>query len=462
MGFEAAPLPFLYWVAIVGGLLLVLALTSAYVRRLPVSTSTIYLILGVGASPVGLGWLRIDVGAAARWFERVTEVGVLLALFVGGLKLRLPPSDRRWVPAYLLAGPVMVVSIGAVAWLAHALLHLDVATSLLLGSVLAPTDPVLASAVSLNDSRDRDRMRYGLSGEAGLNDGMAFPFVVLALGLYEHGGAGAWLGEWAAQRLLWAVPAALIVGYLFGNRVGRLAMALRHRTRDNGSPTDFLALAIIALSYVLAEVIGAWGFLAVFAAGVGLRSAETAVIAERPHPRVHGEHPPAEHLVPAIVDPKALEEPAVAAGAVVSETTTFGDTAERMVEMTLVLVVGVALADHFDWRGVPIALVLFFVIRPLATWLVLKRTRTRPLQRALLGWFGIRGIGSLYYLSYALRHGVTGTAARDVVDIALTVIAMSIVVHGISATPVLAFYERAEKRRRARRDREPRSTPLTV
>lgn len=443
-----------------------LALTSSYVRRLPVSTSTLYLGLGVLAGPLGISWLSIDVRAAAPWFERVTEIGVILALFVGGLKLRLPPSDRRWVPAYLLAGPVMVLTIGAVALVAHLLFRLDLAASLLLGALLAPTDPVLASAISLADARDRDRMRYGLSGEAGLNDGMAFPFVVLALGLHEHGGAGAWLGEWAVRRLLWAVPTALVLGYLLGNRVGRFAMALRHKHRDRGSPTDFLALAIIALSYVGAEAIGAWGFLAVFAAGVGLRSAESAVIAATPHPHLSGRtHPPAEHIVPAVIEPDALDEPSVAAGAVVSETTSFGDTAERIVEMSLVLIVGVSLAAHFDVRAIPLALVLFFVIRPAATFLVLRRTRTRLLQRALLGWFGIRGLGSLYYLAYALQHGLTGPAADDVANVCITVVALSIVVHGISATPILSFYERAETRRRAERDRRasgPRRGPAVA
>src|SRR5918997_4670462 len=275
---------FLGWMALAGGLLLFMALSSAWLRNLPITTSAIYLALGVAIGPLGLGWLHIELGQDVRWFERLTEVAVIVALFVGGLRLRLPLKDPAWVAALRLGGPIMLASIAGVALCSMLLLGLDLPTALLLGALLAPTDPVLAGTVRVSSAGDHDRMRYGLSGEAGLNDGAAFPFVIFGLLWAQHGGAGEWITGWALHRLLWAVPAGLLLGFILGRSVGRLAIWLRSRQQDTGAPSDFLALALIALSYVAAEAVGAWGFLATFAAGVGLRHAELHISRESPHP----------------------------------------------------------------------------------------------------------------------------------------------------------------------------------
>lgn len=439
---------FLGWMALAGAVLLLMALSSAYLRNLPVSTAAIYLAIGAAIGPLGAGWLRIDLRTEVPWLERLTEVAVIVALFVGGLKLRLPLRDPAWVAAFRLAGPVMLASIVGTALCAHLLLGLDPATAILLGAVLAPTDPVLANAVKVDSAADHDRVRYGLSGEAGLNDGAAFPFVVLGLLWGEHGGPGGWISAWALHRVVWAVPAGLLLGFALGRAVGRLAIKLRSRQQDTGAPSDFLALALIALSYVGAETIGAWGFLATFAAGVGLRHAELHITRESPHPAAEtpaegiAAHPPPEHLVGARVEAEELREPAVAAGVLVAETISFGDTAERMLEVLLVVLVGVLLASHWSFRAVSLALLLMFVIRPLATHALLAGSPTTRAQRHLMGWFGIRGIGSLYYLSYALNHGVTGATAAELANVTISTVALSILLHGTSARPILARYER--------------------
>jgi NhaP-type Na+/H+ or K+/H+ antiporter len=442
---------FLGWMALAGGLLLLMALSSSYLRNLPISTSAIYLALGVAIGPLGFGWLDFDLGAELGWVERLTEVSVIVALFVGGLKLRLPLRDPAWVAARRLGGPIMLASIAGVTLCAKLLLGTDTATALLLAAILAPTDPVLAGTVKVSSSTDHDRMRYGLSGEAGLNDGMAFPFVIFALLWAEHGGPGEWMGTWALHRLLWAVPAGLLLGFMLGRGVGRLAIWLRSHQQDTGSPSDFLALALIALSYVGAEAIGAWGFLSTFAAGVGLRHAElhvtrttpsAAQLQRRSSDNAPIPHAPAEELVGASVQEEELKEPAVAAGVLVAETISFGNTAERLLEVMLVVLVGVLLASHWDPRAIPLAIALFFVIRPASTWLLLLGTPTTGTQRWLMGWFGIRGIGSLYYLSYALRHGVAPTAAADLAGLTISVVALSIFVHGMTARPLLVHLER--------------------
>jgi NhaP-type Na+/H+ or K+/H+ antiporter len=449
---QLVSMSFLEWTALTSGVLLLMALASSYVRDLPVTTSALYLTLGFVLGPLGFGVISLDLIDGAVYVERITEVAVIVALFVGGLKLRLRWRDPAWYAAFALAGPVMILTIAGIAAVAHLAFGLSIAASLLLGAVLAPTDPVLASAVAVSDADDRDRMRYGISGEAGLNDGTAFPFVVLALAWGAEGGAGTWLFEWAGLRLLWAVPAALILGLALGKVVGRIAIRLRTRQRDATAPSDLLALALIGLAYVGAEAIGAWGFLAVFAAGLGLRAAEVRIVAESPHPDADLAaiaadddvvHPPAEAMVAARVGSRALGEPAVAAGVLVSETLSFGDTVERLVEVGLLVAVGVALGTHWDVRAIPIALVLFFVIRPLATHASLALTPTTMPQRWLMGWFGIRGIGSLYYLGYALTHGVTGEAAHDLVGITISVIALSVVIHGVTAQPLLSRYEKS-------------------
>ncbi len=446
---------FLAWMGVAGLLLLLMALSSAFLRRLPITTSAIYLALGVAIGPVGLGWIEINFISSGEWIEHLTEVAVIVSLFVGGLKLRLPFRNPAWVAAFRLAGPVMVASIVGVAVFSHFAFGFAWPAAFLLGAVLAPTDPVLASTVSVNDAADHDRMRYGLSGEAGFNDGAAFPFVIFALMWMEYDRLGDWTVGWALHRLVWAVPAGLMLGYLLGKGLGRLAIWLRAKYRDSEAPNDFLAMALIALAYVGAETIGAWGFLAAFSAGIGFRRAETRTVVENPDHRhdpspeetrhdadEHStSHPPAEDLVFGSKHEEKAEHPAHAAGRVISDIISFGDTSERILEVMLVMLVGVCVAVYWDWRAVPLAAVLFLVIRPLAVMLFLAKSPTSKTQRLLMGWFGIRGIGSIYYLSYAMNHGLL-EHLTDLSSMTLTVIALSIIVHGISSQPILNYYER--------------------
>jgi sodium/hydrogen antiporter len=439
-------LSFLGWTAVAGLLLLTVALCAAHLRRLPISIAGLYLGLGMLLGPSGLGWLKVSVPDATPWFEHLTQVAVIVSLFVGGLKLRLPFSAKAWRAVPILAGPIMLLTILGLAAFSHWVMRMDAALALLLGAVLAPTDPVLASAVSVNDARDHDRMRYGLSGEAGLNDGLAFPFVVFAVAWIEERGPGAWLGTWFLVHVLWAAPIALLIGYAMGKYVGHLAAWLRARHRRPSGPSEFLALSLIALSYSAAEAVSAWGFLAVFAAGVGLRRAERTIVEQSPHPQADRarDHPPAEELVPASAQ-RDQGRPAEAIGTLVAETLAFAHTAERLFELLLVVIIGAALSAHWDARAVPIALFLFFVLRPAATQLSLLNTPTTIAQRWLMGWFGVRGIGSLYYVAYALARV---PSAQPVADITLSVVALSIAGHGVSATSLLGLYERSLRRER--------------
>lgn len=437
------------WLAAVGALLLLMALSSALIRALPLTTAIVYLGIGAAVGPLGGDWLRISFDASADWLLRLTEVAVIASLFVGGLKLRVPLTDAAWSAPLRLAGPGMLISIVGLAAALHAGLAWPLPVALLGAAILAPTDPVLAGEVSVSDAADRDRLRYGLSGEAGLNDGSAFPFVVFGLSWIEHGSLGAWVGAWALARLVWAVPAGLAIGYALGRVLGRLGIVLRQRTQDLHAPSDFLGLALIALSYTAAEAAHAWGFLAVFAAGVGLRHAERVSTAAGAVPKQPGEssttpdgHPPAEAVIPERPSRQDLADPTVAAGVLVSETLVFGDTLERLLEVGLVGLVGVLLAEHASMAGLLVAVVLFAVVRPAAVAVALVGSPLSRPQRRLLGWLGIRGIGSLYYLAYARTHGISSADIAPLASVVVTVVAASIVVHGVSGQPLLQRYER--------------------
>lgn len=430
------------WIALAGALLLVMAFSAAYFRQLPITSSAIYLGVGLMLGPTGIGAIAVDFNSESTVIEHLTEIAVIVSLFVGGLNLRLPLNAPEWRAVYRLAGPLMIATIAAVAVLAHFMLGFPWAAAFLLGSVLAPTDPVLAGTVTVNHSRDHDRMRYGLSGEAGLNDGAAFPFVVFSLLWLEHGHVGAWVADWAMWRLIWAVPVGLLCGYFLGKGLSRVAIHLRTRNPSAGAPGDFVALALIAISYAAAEAIGAWGFLSVFAAGLGFRQEEKA-LSEVDAAR--NADVPAEALAAAGGNDGDPRAPAQPVGNMFAEIITFGGTAERLLEMLLVVLLGICLGTYWDWRALPVALILFVVIRPLFSQLVLIGTPTSPSQRWLIGWFGIRGLGSLYYLAYALNHTKAAIPA-GLAGVALTVVALSVAAHGISS-PLLHFYEKRRRKR---------------
>ncbi|WP_439855497.1 cation:proton antiporter [Pseudomonas yamanorum] len=440
---------FILWMAVLGAVLLILALTSSYLRWMPVTTSAVCLLLGICIGPLGMDLLHLDIKGSARWMEHLTEVAVLFSLFVSGLKLRLPLKHRTWRIAFGMAGPVMLLTILGTCLVLHWLLGLSWGVSLLVGAILAPTDPVLAGLVQVNSAQDYDSLRFGLSGEAGLNDGTAFPFVIFALIFMQHGGFdGDWLGGWVLKNLLWAVPAGLLVGYWMGRGIGRLTLKMRITNADSTlSPNDYLTLALIALAYVVAEAIGGYGFLSVFAAGLGLRQAEFKSTGNSQTPAEHLAQPVVGHME---VEPEhalhgdvgQLQDTQIAAGVMMGDMLAFGSLVERSMEVFLVTLLGVVLVSHWDWRALAVGALLFCVIRPLS---VLSMPWGRLLdrnQRGLMGWFGIRGIGSIYYLFYAINHGLVDTNSAVAVNLTLSVIALSIVVHGLSTQPMLVWYER--------------------
>ena len=419
------------WFIVAGVLLIGMALAGSALRRAPLTASMFYLGAGAALGPAGAGLLLLDAVKDAAVLERVAEIAVIISLFTAGLKLRLPGSDRRWRAPILLASLAMALTVAGIAAVAVAALGLPIGAAVLLGALLAPTDPVLASDVQVLHEHDAEPVRFSLTGEAGLNDGTAFPFVMLGLGLMDTHAIGAYGWRWFGVDLLWAVTAGLGVGTLCGAGIGRLVVYLRRVHREAVGLDQFLALGLIALSYGIALLVHAYGFLAVFAAGLSVRRVEREL---------------SEVAAPADVDHAAPTEeqatdpdtaPAYMAHAVLG----FNEQLERLGELAVVVVVGAILADiEAVWPGIWMAIGLFVVIRPAATLLTLFHLPLSGPQRAFIAWFGVRGIGSIYYLAYALSHGAAGPVGRTLADVTLIVVASSIVLHGISVTPLMRRY----------------------
>ncbi|RRZ95914.1 sodium:proton antiporter [Erwinia sp. 198] len=432
---------FLGWTAATGGLLLLMSLASGWINRGPITTFSLYLIAGVICGPWVLDLLHIDIAAHAELTAHLTEIAMAASLFITGLKLRLPLRHQGWRLGMRLAFPGMLLTVLGMTLAAHYLVGLSWPFAIAFSAIVAPTDPVLASLISVNDARDDDNLRVSLSSEAGMNDGTALPLLMLAvtllttqqemtLDLFRH---------WALKDVLWGITGGLGIGFLFGRFVGQYVTHLRYAHKDV-APNDFLALALIALSYAAAQALDASGFLAAFAAGVGLRRAEVSVIRRQPADAFDdSEHrPPAEVLVNPHIRHESLEpDPARSVGLVVGDALSFGDTVERLFAAGIIIVLGVTLAQHWDPDGLLMALLLFVFIRPAAVWLGTAGIKVPWQQKMIIGWLGIRGIGSINYIAWAYTHGVAGDEMTRMANIAFTLIVASVIVHGISVTPLL-------------------------
>ncbi len=439
------------WSVLVGVLLILLALSGTVLARMPVSTAMLYLLVGVAVSPLGLGLLAADPREHTLLLEQLTRAVILVSLFTCGLKLSPPLRDRRWLLPLRLALVSMAVTVAAIAAVGVLLLGLPLGVSVVLGGILAPTDPVLASDVQVHRPGDRDGVRFALTGEGGLNDGTAFPFVMLGLGLLGAQELGAFGWRWLLIEGVWASAAGLAVGAGLGLAVGRLVLYLRRTHQEALGLDDFLAMGLVALSSGAAGLMHANGFLAVFAAGVALRQLEQREGGgDRAQSRVERAQADPDRSVADTVAADPQHAPAFMAQAVLG----FNEQIERIGELAIVITIG-ALLWVVPWHDAAWWLVplLLLVIRPLSVAVGLAGSASSTGQRRLIGWFGIRGIGSLYYLMYAINHGLPPSFVDPLTALTLAAVVTSIIAHGVSVTPLMAAYERAMARRRPRRSR---------
>jgi NhaP-type Na+/H+ or K+/H+ antiporter len=420
------------WFLLVGGLLLIMGLSPSLIRRVPFTSAIVYLAVGLIAGPTLLDAYHFNPLKQSALLETLTEVAVLISLFAAGVKMPVPFTLSRWRAPILLAFVSMAVTVGLVAGFGHYVLALPLGAAVLLGAIVAPTDPVLATDVQIRHPGDRDRLRFYLTCEAGMNDGSAFPFMMLGLGLlglHDLGESGL---RWTLLDVVWATVTGIIIGVALGSTLARLAWKLRNGPRKHDLLDDFLGLGLIAVVYGVSVLVAAWGFLAVFFAAVALRQTEL---------KLGGGVPVSdETLQSAVLSPggstEVIQQSTVSEGSLL-----FKEHLERLSELVLVLLVGGTLyIDSWSWRAIEMTLFLFLVARPVSVLVGLSVSRTTWRIRGLAGWFGVRGIGSLYYLMFAIQHGLPEDLALQLIHITLIVITLSILVHGTSVKPLMGRF----------------------
>ncbi|HKH17554.1 MAG TPA: cation:proton antiporter [Solirubrobacteraceae bacterium] len=391
-------------------------------RERAFSASLIYLGLGgtaaIAIAALDIGW--IDPIDDAATVEHLAEAALVMALFSAGLKLERPLTLRDWATVTRLLALAMPVTIGAVALLGAGLLGLSAGAALLLGAALAPTDPVLAGDIGVGPPGEEEEHEpnFALTAEAGLNDGLAAPFVLAGLFVAEQGG-GEWAWEWLAADVVYAIAAGVGIGAGIGTLAAWSVKRLRSRDMLAATFDGFHAIATALVIYGLAELIGGYGFLGVFAGGLAFRRYEH------------------DHEINATVHEGA-------------------ERLEKLLELAVILLLGSMLTAAGlgapGWEGWLLAALLLVVVRPLACLLCLAGSRMDHRdEKAFVAWFGVRGVGTIFYAAMIVVSGALGPDEQElVVWTCIAAVLVSIAVHGVTAGPSLSrlLARRDELRRR--------------
>jgi len=393
---------------VIGLLLLGVTLGSGWISRLPLSYALIYLVVGICLGPYGVRLIQLRPDA--EFLERLTEMVVIVSVFGCGLKMNRPLKLWAWQTTARLIGFLMPISILAIAATCHWLLGFNWGMAILLGAILAPTDPVLASEVQLADVEDKDELRFGLTSEGGLNDALAFPFVYFGIYWLKDSNWENWFKQWVAVDLVWAIASGIVMGIVVAKAVVWIDQKVQRFRQVDDVMEDFVALSTILLTYSLTELVNGYGFLAVFVAGVVVQASYY--------------HDQEKRLA-------QLE---------------FTERVEKLLEVGTILILGTLLLFNpiikYSGQALLLAALLLLVIRPVGVCLSMLGSRIPLPTLWLFGWFGIRGVGSLYYLTYALGEGLKGETAEQIAWITYIIVVISVIVHGISATPLINWYER--------------------
>lgn len=414
------------WLAALGVLLIAAFFVPGALHGRAGSFPMVCLVVGVllFALPLTSDWIRLDPLRYGLVTEHLTELVVIVALMGAGLKLDWPKRWRDWSAVWRLLGvtmPVTIAGVAALGWWAG----LPVASAVLLGAVLAPTDPVLASEVQVpratppagpGEEDAGDPVRFELTAEAGLNDGLAFPFTHLAVALAGISAAGVLntdelsqtLARWLALDVAYRVAVGVAVGYAAGRVLAWLLFVGPLQRYVVEEMEAGFALAVTLVAYAAAELCAGYGFLAVFVAALRMRSEEKS----------HEYH-------------RVMHD--------------FVDNLERVLTTVVLLLVGGMVAQGLlgslaGWADAAVAAALVLVVRPVAGFLGLIACRhptpLSPLQRTAIATLGIRGVGSFYYLAFAANHADFPEIHR-VWAIVVLAVTLSVLVHGLTAGPAI-------------------------
>lgn len=412
--------PYILFLLGLGAVVLMVSWAPVGLKRWPLTLAILCVAIGVVVFSTGVLSFNPDPRTWDTLTERLAELVVLISLMGAGLKLDRPLGWRRWGSTWRLLAVAMPLTIVATAFLGFTGLGFSLAMSLLLGAAMAPTDPVLAADVQVGppSSGEEDEVRFGLTSEAGLNDALAFPFVHLAI-LAAAGGLASTtaLTDWFTINVVWKLLAGAGVGYLVGRGLGYLIFHSQ-RTGLSRLGDGLVALAATFLAYGLTELAHGYGFLAVFICGLTIRAWE----------RDHDFH---------------------------KEMHDFSDQFERLLMMLLLVLFGGALAngllDALTWTDALVGLVILLVVRPVAGLVAMIGSPQPWRERLLMSFLGIRGIGSIYYVAYAINHGRFGDSERLWAIVGFIILA-SILIHGVSASPMLMRLARRRARQKAAAD----------
>ncbi|MBU0834090.1 MAG: cation:proton antiporter [Alphaproteobacteria bacterium] len=412
---EWSPDPYILVLTGLGILIALVAWLPLALKRLPLSLPIICIALGAAL------FLAPQVSDQPLPFtypeftERFTEFVVIIALMGAGLKLDRVFSWRRWGVTWRLLALTMPLSIVAITLIGVWGLSLSLPVALLLGASLAPTDPVLAADVQVGPPKtgQEDKVRFGLTSEAGLNDGLAFPFVNLAIALSLAATTKEpWLGTWILHNVLWEIGAGIVGGWLVGRLFGWLTFRIPADTRLSQTGDGLIAIAATFVSYGLTEMIECYGFLAVFITALTLRQAH----------REHDFH---------------------------REMHDVTEQVERLAMMILLVLFGGALVSGLlaPLRAIDVvaALVILLIIRPFAGLIGLLGFKASWREKLTLAFFGIRGVGSFYYLAYGLNHMPVEGGERLWAIVGLVVL-LSVLIHGLTVTPIMRLLDRSQGR----------------
>lgn len=406
-----------YLLLLVGIAFLVGAFFPLLPKKLPISLPMIQVTLGVIAGYFFVDLPRTNPLEYSFAIEKVTELVVLISLVGCGIKIDSPLDWKTWQPTMRLLFIVMPIGIVAMALMGHYIFGLSMAAALLLGAVLAPTDPVLAASIQVgppNSDQKEDVTRFTLTSEAGLNDGFAFPFVYLAIaiatavGAHQAFGLHDWL-TWFGYDVLWRIIGGIGVGYIVGRL---LAHWLFSKENPDCVDQSYMVIALMLVTYGAAEMIHTYGFFAVFIAAMTFRRTECE----------HDYH-------------KSLHD--------------FAEQSEGLL-MSLVMIflgilLGQILASNIEvtWQVYIICLAFLFLVRPISGYLSLARLGMTRNERWITGGLGIRGIGTFYYIAYAVNKGVFNNSEMTKIWVICAVmVAISVFIHGITANFLLAMTKR--------------------
>lgn len=428
------------WFMLVGGLLLAMGLTASILKRSTITSAIVYLAVGVLVGPTALNLFHFNPLKQSALLESLTEVAVLISLFSAGIKMPVPFSFARWRTPILLATVSMTITVMMIAEFAFYALGMPWGAGVLLGAIVAPTDPVLATDVQIRHPGDHDQLRFTLTCEAGMNDGSAFPFVMLGMGMLGLHDLGDFGMGWLLKDVLWATLSGVAIGVAAGAALAHVVWKLRSKPHKHELMDDFLGLGLIGVVYSLTVMVSGWGFLAVFFAAVALRQTELK-LAKAAQVAFDGSDTQQSVRADANARPELESPQTVSQGSLV-----FKEHLERLSEVVMVLLIGGTLyLDSWTWAAVGLALFLFVVVRPASVIVGLMSTHTAPQIRGLTGWFGVRGIGSLYYLMYAIENGLPEALSLQLIQMTLIVVTLSILLHGASVKPLMGLFWRRGK-----------------